>query len=61
MRREKLEIRVFGSDEAEVQEREVVNSSLESVQGSKSLHISCIVVNDIAEIANVHPEKVKQG
>ena len=61
MRREKLEIKVFGSDEAEVQEREVVNSSLESVQGSKSLHISCIVVNDIAEIANVHPEKVKQG
>ena len=61
VRREKLEIKVFGSDEAEVQEREVVNLSLESVQGRKSLHISCFVVNDISEIANVHPEKVKQG
>ena len=60
VRREKLGIQAFGSKEAEVRVREVVDVCLSPLHGSERVVISCYVVDEISSIPNVHPEVVRQ-
>ena len=59
VRKENLVIKAFGSRENE-QVRDIIEFSLVSVKGGKSVKVSCVVVDDIASINNVHVEKVKK-
>ena len=60
VRRECLGIRAFGSKEANVAMRDVVEISLSSSQGKNGILIEAFVVNDISDIPNVHVETVKK-
>ena len=60
VRREKLGIQAFGSKEAEVRVREVVDVCLSPLHESERVVISCYVVDEISSIPNVHPEVVRQ-
>ena len=60
VRKERLGIKAFGRNDAEVEMREVVQFSLGSMQGEKKVKIEAFVVNDIASIPNVHVERVKK-
>ena len=59
VRREALSIQAFGSTETKEKVRDVVEISLVSLNGRKKVKVHCFVVDEIASIANVHPEKVK--
>ena len=60
VRREDLGILPFGSTDAEVKTRDVVEVSLVPVNGKKKVTIECYVVDEISSIANAHPEVVKE-
>ena len=60
VRKECLGIRAFGSKEANVAMRDVVEISLSSSQGKNGILIEAFVVNDISDIPNVHVETVKK-
>ena len=61
VRREALSIQAFGSTEVKERVRDVVEVSLVSLYERKSVNIHCFVVDEIASITNVHPEKVKKS
>ena len=60
VRRERLGIQAFGSKEAEVRVREVVDVCLSPLDGRERVVITCYVVDEISSISNVHPEVVRQ-
>ena len=60
VRRKRLGIQAFGSKEAEVRVREVVDVCLSPLDGRERVTISCYVVDEISSISNVHPEVVRQ-
>ena len=60
VRKEKLEIKAFGRKEAEEEMRHVVKLSLLGTQGEKKGSIEAFVVDDIANISNVHVETIKK-
>ena len=59
-RREVLEILPFGSTDAEVKTRDVVEVGLVHVDGKKIVTLQCYVVDEISSITNSHPEIVKK-
>ena len=61
VRRETLSIQAFGSTDAQERVRDVVEIDLVSLNGKKRVKVLCFVVDDIASIANVHPEIVKKS
>ena len=60
VRSERLGILPFGSREAEFSMREIVQVSLHSLSGEKSVNLECYVVDDIADISNSHVEIAKK-
>ena len=56
VRREDLRILPFGSTDAEVKTRDVVEVSQVPVIGKKKVTLQCYVVDEISFIANAHPE-----
>ena len=60
VRRERLGIQAFGSEKAEVKERDVVEINVEALNGTKNVKLHCYVVDDISSISNVHPEMVRE-
>ncbi len=60
VRSEKLGIRTFGSEEADVKEREVVQFDLMNVDGGERVKIEAYVVNKISDVSNFHVELVKK-
>lgn len=59
VRKEELGIKVFGSTEADVAERDIVKLSLSPVNGGKKVFIEAFFVKDISSIPNVHIESIK--
>ena len=59
VRKEILGIKAFGSREADVAERDVVELSLSPLNGGKNVFIEAFVVKDISSIPNIHVESVK--
>ncbi len=57
--KERLGIKAFGKKEAEVKLRDVVCLSLGSSGGERNVRIEAFIVDDIANIPNVHVEVVK--
>ena len=60
VRSEQLGIKAFGSKEAHVALRDVVQISLSPCNGGESVKIEAFVVKDIADIPNVHIEVVQK-
>ena len=60
IRSERLGILPFGSREAEFSMREIVQISLHSLCGEKSVNLECYVVDEIADISNSHVEIAKK-
>ena len=60
VRREDLGILPFGSTDAEVKTRDVVEVGLVPVDGKKKVTLQCYVVDEISSIANAHPEIVRK-
>ena len=61
VRKEKLTIKAFGSNENEEKVRDVVEFSLSSLRGGKRVEVQCYVVDEITDIANEHIEVVKKS
>ena len=60
-RKKRLEIKVFGRNDAEVELRDVVGLSLKDLRGvGKGIEAEAFVVDNIAEISNIHIEIVKK-
>ena len=59
VRKEILGIKAFGSREADVAERDVVELLLSPLNGGKNVFIEAFVVKDISSIPNIHVESVK--
>ena len=59
VRRERLGIQAFGSKEAEVRVREIVDVCLAPLDGRERVVVSCYVVDEVSCIPNVHPEVVR--
>ena len=60
VRSERLRILPFGRREAGFSMREIVQISLHSLCGEKSVNLECYVVDDIADISNSHIEIAKK-
>ena len=60
VRRERLGIKAFGRSEAEIEMRDVIQFSLGPLHGKKKVRIEAFVVQDIADIPNIHVECIKK-
>eukprot|EP00794_Sanderia_malayensis_P012361 gene12361-biopygen9857 len=60
VRKERLGIKAFGSEEMEVAMRDVIKMSLSGKEGKKNVEIEAYVVKDISSIPNIHIETVKK-
>ena len=60
VRRERLGIKAFGRSEAEIEMRDVIQFSLGPLHGKKEVRIEAFVVQDIADIPNIHVECIKK-
>jgi len=61
VRKEELGIVAFGSTDAEVKTRDVVEVCLVPRTGKKKVTLQCFVVDEISSISNVHPEVVRKN
>ena len=61
VRNESLGIKCFGNEETKTAVRDVVELSLNNINGVKSIQIEAFVVDNISTISNVHAEIVKKG
>ena len=60
VRRERLGIKAFGRSEAEIEMRDVIQLSSGPLHGKKRVRIEVFVVQDIADIPNIHVEHIKK-
>ena len=60
VKQETLGIKVFGKTEVDVEVKDVVELSLTSLSGGKSVRIQCYTIDDIANIECVNMSEVKQ-
>ena len=61
IRRERLGIKVFGSDEGKYEERDLVVFDLMNVEGGERVRMSAFIVENISDIPNIHVESIKKG
>ena len=61
VKKEELGIMAFGSTDAEVKTRDVVEVCLVPMTGKKKVTLQCFVVDEISSISNVHPEVVREN
>ena len=61
IRRKRLGIKVFGSDEGKYEERDLVVFDLMNVKGGERVRMPAFIVDNISDIPYIHVESIKKG